>query len=124
MNPIQSSIDYFRSAKAELEKVSWPSRKDTVRYSTIVLVASVAAAAFFGSLDFGLHQGVTALVRRAPAPAAAAPGNINLDNSPVNPDLVPQIQAVDKNGTPVNVNVNGIGTTPSGAKTTNPAGTP
>jgi len=119
MNPIQSVIEYFRTSKAELEKVSWPSKKDTIRYSSIVIVASVAAAIFFGVLDYGLHEGVTSLVRRAPAAATAPTDTVPLE-SPIVPDLLPQVEAVTKDGNPASVTVTPAGTD---SQTTNPAGT-
>ncbi len=58
------AIKYFREARMELEKVSWPSRKDTVMYSTIVLVLSLATAAFIGVLDLGLSKGLEFLISK------------------------------------------------------------
>ncbi len=63
-NPV---VKYFREAKVELEKVSWPTRKDTVMYSTLVLALSVATAAFIGVLDLGLTEGLEKLISVIPA---------------------------------------------------------
>lgn len=80
MNVFSSIVDYLRSAKAELEKVSWPSKGDTLRYSGLVLSVSVVVAAFFASLDFGLLKIVDAALLAgnptqvsAPAPETSAP---------------------------------------------------
>lgn len=43
---------YFTEAFAELQKVSWPTRKQTINYSIVVIVISLAVAIFFGLLDF------------------------------------------------------------------------
>ena len=53
------AVKYFREAKVELEKVSWPTRKDTVKYSVLVFSLSVATAAFIGALDLGLSEGLS-----------------------------------------------------------------
>lgn len=58
-NPV---IKYFREAKIELEKVSWPTRKDTIMYSTLVFALSVGTAIVTGALDFGLSKGLEKLV--------------------------------------------------------------
>lgn len=58
------AVKYFREARMELEKVSWPSRKDTIMYSTIVLVLSLATAAFIGVLDLGLSKGLEFLISK------------------------------------------------------------
>ncbi len=61
------AVKYFREAKVELEKVSWPTRKDTVKYSVLVFSLSVATAAFIGALDLGLSEGLEKLIFIIPA---------------------------------------------------------
>jgi len=48
----QAVIAYFRESYAELKKVSWPSRETTLRYTVIVVVASLAVGAVTGGVDF------------------------------------------------------------------------
>ncbi|MEK9155071.1 MAG: preprotein translocase subunit SecE [Patescibacteria group bacterium] len=55
-------VKYFREAKMELEKVSWPTRKDTIVYSSLVLGLSIATALFIGVLDLGLTKSLEYLV--------------------------------------------------------------
>lgn len=43
---------YLKGSWEELRKVTWPSKKDTTKHTTIVIVFSVAIAAFIGLLDF------------------------------------------------------------------------
>lgn len=61
-NPISWFGAYVREAKEELEKVIWPSREMTIRYSLLVIGMSVLMAMFFAGLDFGLTKGVEKLV--------------------------------------------------------------
>jgi preprotein translocase SecE subunit len=106
MNLFSSIVDYLRSAKAELEKVSWPSKADTIRYSALVLGVSIVVAAFFATLDFGLLRLVdSALIARdaGVAPAAAAP-------TPTTPAITPTLEF----GTGTNTIVPVAPTTPSG----------
>lgn len=35
---------FFRNVRAEMKKVNWPSRKDIITYTIVVLVTSVVAA--------------------------------------------------------------------------------
>lgn len=58
-------IRYLREAKEELEKVTWPSRRDTVRYSAIVVGVSVGLAVGIALLDWGLTVGLNQLVQAA-----------------------------------------------------------
>ncbi|MBU0531408.1 MAG: preprotein translocase subunit SecE [Candidatus Uhrbacteria bacterium] len=53
---------YVRESKQELAKVTWPSRKDTYRYTIIVVALSVAIGAFFFMLDWAFNQGLSALI--------------------------------------------------------------
>lgn len=60
-------VKYFREAKMELEKVSWPTRKDTIMYSSIVLGLSLTVAVLTGVLDLGLTKGLEFLISKIPA---------------------------------------------------------
>ncbi|OGE80158.1 MAG: preprotein translocase subunit SecE [Candidatus Doudnabacteria bacterium RIFCSPHIGHO2_01_FULL_45_18] len=51
-NPLQ----FIREARAELGKVVWPSRKDTIRVTIAVIVLSLAVAMFLGAVDYGLTK--------------------------------------------------------------------
>ncbi len=59
-------VKYFREAKMELNKVAWPTRKDTTMYSSIVLGLSVATAAFISALDLGLTKGLELIISKIP----------------------------------------------------------
>lgn len=106
MNPIASLVTYVRSAKTELEKVTWPTRQETLRYSALVIAVCAVTAAFFATLDFGLSQGIDALLRLRTGGAPTAPAE-----APVVPDLAPTnggIEATDAEGNPVDVNVESL----------------
>lgn len=42
---------FLREVKIELKKVTWPSRRDVIRYTLIVIGVSLAVAVFLGGLD-------------------------------------------------------------------------
>lgn len=48
---MQKVINFFVEAKGELMKVNWPSQKDLIRYTILVVVISLAVAIFLGALD-------------------------------------------------------------------------
>lgn len=56
-------INYFITAKEEILKVAWPSKKDTLRYSLLIVGLSLAVAVFFGLLDFIFNIGFERLIR-------------------------------------------------------------
>lgn len=45
-------IEYFAASRAELSKVTWPNRRQTVRLTLLVILFSLVMAAILGSLDF------------------------------------------------------------------------
>lgn len=57
-------VQFFRDVRAELGKVIWPSRRDTIRYTITVIVFSVVLAVVLGAADFGLLQGFQALIKK------------------------------------------------------------
>jgi preprotein translocase subunit SecE len=59
----QKGLMYFKSApkavygfileaRDELKKVSWPSRETTLRYTIIVVIASIMVGALTGGIDY------------------------------------------------------------------------
>lgn len=44
--------NYFREALYELRKVTWPTKKQTINYSFVVIALTIATAVFFALLDF------------------------------------------------------------------------
>jgi preprotein translocase subunit SecE len=45
-------FDFIIEAKAELLKVNWPTKKQTLNYTLIILAVSVVISLFLGSLDY------------------------------------------------------------------------
>lgn len=44
----------LKSIKTELKKVTWPNKKDVIKYSVATLVFCIIIMAFFQLLDLGL----------------------------------------------------------------------
>jgi preprotein translocase subunit SecE len=49
---MNKAIQFFLEAKAEMLKVNWPTRKQTVNYTLLVVAVSVIVAGFLGGLDW------------------------------------------------------------------------
>jgi preprotein translocase subunit SecE len=45
---------FFREAKMELKKVKWPTRKELLASTAVVIVLTLIVALFLGLVDFGL----------------------------------------------------------------------
>jgi preprotein translocase subunit SecE len=44
--------DYIKETRGEMSHVSWPTRKQAIAYTLIVIALSVFTAAFLGLFDF------------------------------------------------------------------------
>ena len=45
--------EYFKGVRTELKKVVWPTKKETVKYTEVVILVCAAFALFFWLLDTG-----------------------------------------------------------------------
>jgi len=43
---------FFKEVKLEMKKVNWPTRQETIKYTSIVIGVSLGVAAFLGACDF------------------------------------------------------------------------
>jgi preprotein translocase subunit SecE len=56
---------FLREVRTELKKVTWPSRKDTLSGTLVVLVAVFIIAIFLGIVDSGLSSFIKELLKMA-----------------------------------------------------------
>ena len=55
-------LKFMRESRDELKKVSWPTREVAVRFTLIVVVASVILGFVIGGIDYLLTLGIEALI--------------------------------------------------------------
>ena len=48
----QKIIKFFKEVKLEVKKVSWPSKKEILKNTLIIIGVSLALSIFLGGLDF------------------------------------------------------------------------
>jgi len=53
---------YFRESLAELNNVTWPTRKQGIRITTIVFIFMIASAAVLGFIDYLFSIGIRGLL--------------------------------------------------------------
>ena len=58
-----TSATFFREVKAELLKVTFPTRQETVSNTIVVLVLTILIAAFLGFSDWALSRIVKILLK-------------------------------------------------------------
>ncbi len=47
--------DYIKETRAEMQHVSWPTRRQVVSYTVIVMALSVITSLYLGAFDFILR---------------------------------------------------------------------
>jgi preprotein translocase subunit SecE len=50
----QSSLQFLRESRTELKKVKWPTRKELLASTAVVIVLVLVISFFLGLIDFGL----------------------------------------------------------------------
>ncbi|HPV70372.1 MAG TPA: preprotein translocase subunit SecE [Candidatus Magasanikbacteria bacterium] len=55
-------VNYFQTSKVELKKVTWPTKKETTRYTLIVVGLCLVVALFFALLDGVFNLGLEKLI--------------------------------------------------------------
>lgn len=54
-------LRYLKDIKGEMSHVTWPSRRQTIGYSILVIAISIALAVYLGLFDFLFTEGITKL---------------------------------------------------------------
>jgi len=62
-NFFDKSIQFLREVKVELKKVTWPSRKQTMGSTVVVLVIVAIISLFLGIVDAGLSGLIRAVLQ-------------------------------------------------------------
>lgn len=57
-------VQFIKEVVSELKKVDWPRREETIKLTVVVLVISVAVAAFIGGLDWAMINLTSAVFKR------------------------------------------------------------
>jgi preprotein translocase subunit SecE len=48
----KTAVRFFKEAREELRKVTWPDRKTTTKYTVIVVIASLFVGVVIGGVDY------------------------------------------------------------------------
>lgn len=64
MSIISKPIKYFKESKEELKKVSWPTGKEALHLTIVVVVISGIIALFLGFFDLILNEGMSFILKK------------------------------------------------------------
>ena len=45
-------VDYIKSTRGELKHVSWPTKKQAIAFTIVVIIISIATGAYLGFFDY------------------------------------------------------------------------
>ena len=62
---IEVAKQFLREVRTELKKVTWPSKKDTLSGTFVVLVAVFVISFFLGIVDYGLSNLIKEFLKKA-----------------------------------------------------------
>jgi len=51
-NILGATNTFLKEIRTEIKKVNWPTKRETIRYTLIVLGVSVAVALYLGAVEF------------------------------------------------------------------------
>ncbi len=60
----RSKLAFFSEVIAELKKVAWPSRKEAIRLTLIVILITVAMGIILGIIDYGFSKFIDLVLLR------------------------------------------------------------
>ncbi len=55
-------INYIKEVRSEMSHVTWPTPRQAVMYTAMVLVISLVVAIYLGALDFAFEKILTRIV--------------------------------------------------------------
>ncbi|MCX5916550.1 MAG: preprotein translocase subunit SecE [Deltaproteobacteria bacterium] len=53
---LRTAQQFFREVRVELKKVTWPSRKETIASTSVVLITVFLVGFYLGVVDLGLSR--------------------------------------------------------------------
>jgi preprotein translocase subunit SecE len=55
-------FSFLKEVRKEIKKINWPTKKETIRYTAVVVGISLAVAMFLGGLDFIFNSLITKFI--------------------------------------------------------------
>ena len=59
----KQGTDFLRDVRSEVKKVTWPTRKETLASTSVVIVAVFIIAIYLGLVDLGLSKLVGLIIK-------------------------------------------------------------
>jgi len=59
---VKAAVQFLRESKMELKKVKWPTRKELLASTAVVIALAIMVSFFLGIIDFGLIKIIKTIV--------------------------------------------------------------
>ena len=60
---MENFINYLKDTRAELNHVAWPTQRQAIIYTILVVVISILVAALVGVFDFAFTKGLNWFIK-------------------------------------------------------------
>lgn len=64
MRYLKGAVDFSREVKVELSKVVWPTPRQALKLTTIVIMVTISVGFFLGVVDLGLTKLLEIILNR------------------------------------------------------------
>lgn len=61
---MQSPVVFLKEVRTELAKVVWPTKKETIRLTAVVVGVSISVGLFLGTIDYLLTKIMEIILRK------------------------------------------------------------
>lgn len=61
---VSSTTGFFQSSYQEFKKVKWPTKKEMVKYTTVVVATVIILTIFFFLIDMGIAQLISWITKK------------------------------------------------------------
>ncbi|HBG81714.1 TPA: preprotein translocase subunit SecE [candidate division CPR2 bacterium] len=62
--PFRKVFKFLGEVKTEFSKVVWPSRKEAVSATIVIILFSLVVGSYLGALDYGLSKGLSFILTK------------------------------------------------------------
>jgi len=62
-NILIGAKDFLKEVNMELKRVNWPNKKETIKYTLIVIATLTIVAMYLGMIDFLFSRGLNELIK-------------------------------------------------------------
>jgi preprotein translocase subunit SecE len=59
----RQSVDFLRDVRSEVKKVTWPTRKEALASTGVVIIAVMIVAVYLGLVDLGFSKLVGSIIK-------------------------------------------------------------